>query len=155
MPAYGYSAARSPVCAVVCQVPTCGGGDDPCGSCCRCMGPCLLDEQPQSAPDLSPEERAVVERFDGAGDPYSLDHEPFVAQRGAYGWHYAGDAVEHVERHNCSKGCAVPNPNDVAEHGPGGCCDLLASLFTGDPISEFEGTPTHVVCHVRQPIGGA
>lgn len=70
-PAYGYTGDRAAECAVVCQFPTCGGGDDPCGSCCRCMGPCLLEEQPQSAPDLSPQERAVVERFEAAGDPFA------------------------------------------------------------------------------------
>jgi hypothetical protein len=78
--------------------------------------------------------------------------EGFVAGRGMYGWHYAGDAVAHVERHNCAKGCAVPDPRDVAEHGPGGCCGLLAALFTQEPIPEFEGTDAHVVCHARQPI---
>lgn len=76
-------------------------------------------------------------------------HEPFVASRGMYGWNYADAAVRHVEEHNCSKGCAVPTAAHIAEFGPGGTCGLLALLFTGDPIPEFEGTDTHVVCHAR------
>jgi hypothetical protein len=76
-------------------------------------------------------------------------HEPFVAGRGMYGWHYADAAVRHVEEHNCSKGCTVPTAADIAEFGPGGTCSLLALLFTQDPIPEFEGTDTHVICHAR------
>lgn len=79
----------------------------------------------------------------------TYQHTPFVAGRGAYGWHYADDAVQHVEEHNCSKGCNVPDDADVGEFGPGGSCGLLALLYTGDPIPEFEGTDTHVVCHAR------
>jgi hypothetical protein len=78
--------------------------------------------------------------------------EPFVADRGMYeGWNYADAAVRHVEKYNCSKGCTVPTKKDIAEFGPGGCCPLLASLYTRDPVPEFEGTDTHVVCHARVP----
>lgn len=101
-----------------------------------------------AAPPLSPREREIVDRFENA--PNGLyDHEPYTAGRGDYGCHYASGVVELVEKHNCSKGCTVPDPKDVAEFGPGGTCGLLALLFTGDPIPEFEALPTHVVCHAR------
>lgn len=76
--------------------------------------------------------------------------EPFVGGRGSYGWNYADDAVRHMEEHNCSKGCTVPTEQDKAEFGPGGTCPLLAHLYADEPIAEFEGTTTHVVCHARQ-----
>jgi hypothetical protein len=76
-------------------------------------------------------------------------HDPFVPGRGVYGWNYADDAVAHVEEHNCAKGCNVPNQEDIAEFGPGGACVLLAALYAGEPIPEFEGTHTHVICHAR------
>jgi hypothetical protein len=77
--------------------------------------------------------------------------EPYVASRGDYGQGYASGLVELVEQWNCALGCIVPTEADKAEHGPGGCCELLARLFTGDPLPEFDPQPDRLVCTVRTP----
>lgn len=68
-------------------------------------------------------------------------------------WYYAGECVEHIEEHNCAKGCAVPRPEDL-HLGPGGCCPVLARVFLEEPAEELVDDGAVVTCTARIPTGG-
>jgi hypothetical protein len=77
--------------------------------------------------------------------------EPWKPGRGDYGCEYAGNLIEIVEQHNCVKGCTkAGTPEQVAEHGPGGVCDVLVRIFTEEPVPELDPRPDGPVCTVRE-----
>lgn len=81
------------------------------------------------------------------------DRATSVYGRGAYGMHYADQLVELVESWNCSLGCQKAGDESVvSEFGPGGTCDLLASLFVGQPVPEFDPRPAGIHCEARIPL---
>lgn len=71
-------------------------------------------------------------------------------------WGYAYEAIEHIESRNCShgRGCVhgtEPGSDEWRDIGPGGTCDLLATISIGDPgtvitemVMDADGT---VACH--------
>ncbi len=65
---------------------------------------------------------------------------------------HSTEAIEHIEQHNCIRGCAVPDPKDIAEFGPGGACPILARVAAGDgePISELDDQGRRIVCLARK-----
>lgn len=77
--------------------------------------------------------------------------EPFKPKRDPR-WYYVHHLIEHVEQHNCALGCKRPDPNDVAEHGPGGLCDLLALATVEQPIAEWVDDGVVVHCTAREPV---
>ena len=71
---------------------------------------------------------------------------------------YAHDAIAHVERTSCAKGCVrawQDGPDKVAEFGPGGTCGVLARVGLGDgePVPELLDDGRRVVCEARWPLG--
>jgi hypothetical protein len=72
---------------------------------------------------------------------------------------YAYEAIEHVEKWNCSRGhgCvhgAAPGDSDWTEFGPGGTCGLLATMSIGDQSIEemdMDGGADHVTCWSYTP----
>lgn len=85
-------------------------------------------------------------------------HRPFVPSRGSSGraWHYASDAIMHVERHNCAKGCVIALEDGEANvdgFGPGGNCHVLATISVGGvPVEECSDDGKRVICHARWPL---
>lgn len=71
-------------------------------------------------------------------------------------WHYASDAMDHVEERNCALGCkrGLADPAAFAEFGPGGTCDILARVCIGDdePIPELDDDGETVTCLVREEL---
>lgn len=76
----------------------------------------------------------------------------YVAQRD-HRFHHSSETIEHIEQHNCVKGCKVPDPADVAEFGPGGACPLLAQVSIGDgrPVEGLADDGQVITCLVREP----
>jgi hypothetical protein len=64
---------------------------------------------------------------------------------------YATNAIEHIEEHNCSKGCAVPKLKDVLEFGPGGACHLLAMIVAEIEVQEMDDDGVTITCRARIP----
>jgi len=77
----------------------------------------------------------------------------YVARRD-HRFHRSSDAIEHIEQHNCVKGCKVPDPAYVAEFGPGGDCPLLAQVSIGDgePVLGLADDGQVIICLVREPL---
>ena len=57
-------------------------------------------------------------------------------------WQYAHEAIEAIERDNCSHGCvfgARPGSQEWTEFGPGGTCQVLAEVSIGDePVEALD-----------------
>lgn len=71
-------------------------------------------------------------------------------------WEYADQAVEAIERWNCSRGhgCVRGAERGSAEWddpGPGGTCSLLAAVFLSDPIGEMDDDGRRVACRAYEP----
>lgn len=65
---------------------------------------------------------------------------------------YIADIIAHIEETSCSKGCKVPDANDVAEFGPGGQCPILSRLYLELPVDELDDDGRDIVCQARQPL---
>lgn len=64
-------------------------------------------------------------------------------------WEYASDTVEHIERHNCRRGCvhgAERGSEEWLSVGPGGSCDVLARVFLEDEVPELNDNGAVVTC---------
>ncbi len=77
-----------------------------------------------------------------------IDRATYVYGRGDYGTEYAHNLIEKIEQWNCSRGACVHSGTeaDRAESGPGGTCHLLASVFFGQPVPEFDPQRERIVC---------
>jgi len=75
----------------------------------------------------------------------------YIARRD-HRFHYSSEAIEHIEQHNCVKGCKVPAY--VAGCGPGGDCPLLAQVSIGDgePVLGLADDGQVITCLVREPL---
>lgn len=65
---------------------------------------------------------------------------------------HSSEAIDHIEQHNCVKGCAIPDPQDIREFGPGGNCPILVQVAIGDgePIEQLDDRGRTIVCLARQ-----
>jgi hypothetical protein len=79
--------------------------------------------------------------------------EPFIVGRESR-LYYASDCIEHIEEHNCAKGCrlGLANPEAFADYGPGGSCDILARVMLEEPIPEIIDDGLILHCTARQPL---
>jgi hypothetical protein len=66
-------------------------------------------------------------------------------------FHSVTDLIEHIERNNCV-GCAVPDPKDIAEYGPGGCCSILAATILEEPMTELDDDGEIITCNQRTQV---
>jgi hypothetical protein len=73
-------------------------------------------------------------------------------------WEYADQAVEAIERWNCSTGhgCVRGARKGSAEwrdYGPGGTCSLLADVFLEESVEEMDDDGKRVTCraYVQRP----
>lgn len=69
-------------------------------------------------------------------------------------WHYADDTIQHIEEHNCIKGCQRPSIGSVTDEWPGGDCPLLAKVLLEESIDDEDMTDngTVVRCWARIPL---
>ena len=56
---------------------------------------------------------------------------PYRSRRD-YRFEYTGEAIGAIITHNCH-GCTIPEPDTIAQFGPGGDCAILATVAIGDP----------------------
>lgn len=65
---------------------------------------------------------------------------------------YAADAIAHLEARCCALGCThAGSPADIAEHGPGGTCAVLAAIYTDTtPMPEITDDGESLTCLARQ-----
>lgn len=77
----------------------------------------------------------------------------WVPSRGDYGAYDATELIDRVEAGNCTKGCLKSGTAaDRREFGPGGNCDVLAMLFSGEAVPQLDPTPRYPTCRVREPL---
>lgn len=98
-------------------------------------------------------------RVDGGGSVVTVctpGPEGHVFGRGDYGCEYASDVIEIIEGMNCAQGCArAGGPEAIAAMGSaGGSCDILARIWSQDPVPEIDPRDDGPVCKVRVPLGG-
>lgn len=79
--------------------------------------------------------------------------DPFVVEADRR-WQDAGDCVDHIERHNCIRGCrrGMADAQLFVDLGPAGSCDLIRSVYRGVPLLEFFDNGRVVQCLVREPL---
>lgn len=68
--------------------------------------------------------------------------------RGRYGEH-SFETVEHIEKHNCSKGCVrgARTRAQWDEFGPGGTCGVLAAVSVAvDVVPELDDDGEKLTC---------
>lgn len=65
---------------------------------------------------------------------------------------YASAAIEHIEARCCALGCVrAGSPADIAAHGAGGTCPVLAAIFfETEPIPEITDDGESLTCQVRE-----
>jgi hypothetical protein len=68
---------------------------------------------------------------------------PFIARRESR-WEYVGECVEHIEEHNCVKGCVWA----------GDACEILVRVVLEQPVPEIEDDGSTLHCTARiSPTG--
>jgi hypothetical protein len=90
----------------------------------------------------------TVESWQIGPDAYSTTDLPYLPERDSR-FHYAQDAVRDVERNSCGQGQGCRHAGtraQVAEHGPGGVCGLLAGLFCQDVQVEIRDDGERLTC---------
>jgi hypothetical protein len=90
----------------------------------------------------------TVEAWQTGPDAYSTTDLPYLPERDDR-FHYAHDAVADVEQTTCGKGAGCRHAGtraQVAEHGPGGICGLLAGIFVGEVQVEIRDDGERLSC---------
>jgi hypothetical protein len=125
-------------CPGACRIGTCGGGDDPCGGCCKCMGGCEWAGPPDE--DETPAATAAV----SASGPASEDAPPSLL--GALDRALTSARDAHREGH------AVGDALDVAWRSAD-CRTARHSTCTGEKWDgqADHGTPCGCTCHGEKP----
>lgn len=68
-------------------------------------------------------------------------------------WEYVSETVEHIEEHNCAKGCKRGLERaEGFEYGPGGWCSILAAVTIEEPVAELYDDGEIVHCLVREAL---